>query len=61
VNCGDTAPEFRCLYITKYLDTVIVLHSFTKTTNGVDQQAMNVAKKGLKELKADLRANGEKG
>lgn len=54
------SPAFRCLYITKHIDTVIVLHSFRKTTNGVDQQAMNVAKQRLKELKADLRANGVK-
>jgi len=54
------SPAYRCLYITKYIDTVIVLHSFTKTTNGVDQQAMNLATQRLKELKADLRAEGVK-
>ena len=51
------SPAFRCLYITKYLDTVIVLHSFTKTTNGVDRQAMKVAEDRFKELKAELRKN----
>jgi phage-related protein len=45
------SPAYRCLYITKYLETVIVLHSFTKTTNGVDRKAMAVARARLKELK----------
>ena len=49
------SPAFRCVYVAKYLDTVIVLHSFTKTTNGVDQQAMKVAEQRLKELQAELR------
>jgi len=40
-----------CLYITKYLKTVIVLHSFMKITNGVDRKAMVVAQPRLKELK----------
>lgn len=53
------SPAFRCLYITKYLDTVIVLHSFIKTTNGVDRKAMKVAEDRLKELKAELRQKGE--
>ncbi len=52
------SPAFRCVYIAKYMDTVIVLHSFTKTTNGVDRQAMKVAEQRLKELKTELRANG---
>ncbi|EHK2924942.1 type II toxin-antitoxin system RelE/ParE family toxin, partial [Vibrio parahaemolyticus] len=28
-------PAYRCVYVTKYLDTVVVLHSFVKTTNGI--------------------------
>jgi len=48
------SPAFRCVYVTKYLDTVIVLHSFTKTTNGVDKKAMNIAEQRLKDLKAKL-------
>jgi phage-related protein len=48
------SPAFRCLYVTKYEDTVIVIHSFTKTTNGVDQHAMKVAEQRLKALKAEL-------
>ena len=48
------SPAFRCVYVTKYLDTVVVLHSFTKTTNGVDRQAMKVAEQRLKDLKAEL-------
>ena len=51
------SPAFRCVYVTKYLDAVIVLHSFTKTTNGVDRQAMKVAEQRLKDLLAELRAH----
>jgi phage-related protein len=51
------SPAFRCVYVTKYLDAIIVLHSFTKTTNGVDRQAMKVAEQRLKELLAELREN----
>ncbi len=52
------SPAFRCVYIAKYMDTVFVLHSFTKTTNGVDRQAIKVAEQRLKELKTELRAIG---
>lgn len=48
------SPAFRCIYVAKYLDTVIVLHSFTKTTNGVDRQALRVAEQRLKELLSKL-------
>jgi len=49
------SPAFRCVYVTKYEDTVFVLHTFEKTTNGVDRQAMKVAKKRYKELMAELK------
>lgn len=48
------SPAHRCVHITKYLNTVIVLHSFEKTTNGVDRQAMRVAEQRLKELLAEV-------
>jgi phage-related protein len=48
------SPAFRCVYIAKYLDTVIVLHSFEKTTNGVDKQAMKTLKQRYKELQSEL-------
>jgi len=48
------SPAYRCVYIAKYHDAVIVLHSFSKTTNGTDQKALNVAKQRFKELKAQL-------
>ena len=49
------SPAFRCLYVAKYLDTVVVLHSFSKTTNGTDKQAMKIAKERFKELLAEVR------
>jgi len=48
------SPAFRCLYITKYQDTVFVLHSFEKTTNGNDVKAMRLAGKRLQALKLEL-------
>jgi phage-related protein len=49
------SPAFRCVYVAKYMGAVIVLHSFTKTTNGVDRQAMKVAEQRFKELLLALR------
>lgn len=48
------SPAFRCVYIAKFMDTVVVLHSFEKTTNGVDRQAMQTLEKRYKELKSEL-------
>lgn len=45
----------RSVYIAKYIDTIIVLHSFSKTTNGTDQKAMNTATARYKELMIELR------
>jgi phage-related protein len=49
------SPAYRCVYVAKYADAVIVLHSFVKTTNGVDVKAMKVAKKRLKELLSQIK------
>ena len=54
------SPAFRCVYIAKYEDTVVVLHSFEKTTNGVDRQAMETASLRYKELKAEIAAAKKK-
>jgi phage-related protein len=48
------SPAFRCVYIAKFMNTVIVLHSFEKTTNGVDRQAMKTLEKRYKELQSEL-------
>ncbi|MEQ9874130.1 type II toxin-antitoxin system RelE/ParE family toxin [Pectobacterium brasiliense] len=49
------SPAYRCVYVAKYIDTVVVLHSFKKTTNGVDRKAKEVAEQRLKALMADVR------
>ena len=54
------SPAFRCLYVTKFMDTVIVIHSFTKTTNGTDRQALQTAETRLKSLIAELKSNPKK-
>jgi len=48
------SPAFRCVYIAKFLNTVIVLHSFPKTTNAVDRQAMKTVEQRYKELQSEL-------
>ena len=52
-------PAHRCVYVAKYMDTVVVLHSFSKTTNGVDRQAMKVAGQRLKELHTEMKARSK--
>ncbi|QRI86102.1 type II toxin-antitoxin system RelE/ParE family toxin [Pseudomonas putida] len=37
------SPAFRCVYVAKFADMVVVLHSFVKTTNRSDWHAMQVA------------------
>ena len=49
------SPAFRCIYVAKYEDAVVVLHAFTKTTNSVDRQAMKVAEQRLKDLLAETK------
>jgi phage-related protein len=48
-------PAFRCVYIAKYIETVIVLHSFIKTTNKIDHQAMRTVLARYQELMQALR------
>lgn len=44
------SPAFRVLYVAKYNDILYILHSFTKTTEGVHLPAMKVAKKRYKDI-----------
>lgn len=52
------SPAFRCVYVAKFADMVVVLHSFVKTTNRSDRHAMQVAEERMKELKHELRKMG---
>ena len=47
-------PAYRTVYVAKYKNTVYILHSFTKTTNGVDKKAMATAKKRYKLMMDEL-------
>lgn len=47
-------PAFRTIYVAKFNDVVYILHSFTKTTNGVDRQAMKTASERYKLMIDDL-------
>jgi phage-related protein len=44
------SPAYRCIYCAKFNDTLYILHSFVKTTNGVDRQAMKTAKQRFKAI-----------
>lgn len=44
------SPAYRTVYCAKYEDTVFVLHSFTKTTNGVDRKAMRTVETRHKQM-----------
>lgn len=48
------SPAYRVVYCAKYLETVYILHAFTKTTNGVDRAAMATAKLRYQEMKVDI-------
>jgi phage-related protein len=47
------SPAYRCVYVAKHNDTVYVLHSFTKTTNGVDRKAIGLIAKRYSEIPKD--------
>jgi len=49
------SPAYRAVYCAKYLDTVYILHAFTKTTNGVDKKAMDTASKRYKDMMAEVQ------
>lgn len=48
-------PAYRTVYVAKYGDSVYILHSFTKTTNGVDRKAMATAKKRYKGMMDEIK------
>ena len=48
------SPAYRAVYCAKHLDTVYVLHAFTKTTNGVDRPAMDTVTQRYKEMMAEV-------
>lgn len=47
-------PAYRTIYVAKFGDTVYILHSFTKTTNGVDRKAMDTAKRRYKTMLKEI-------
>lgn len=44
-------PAYRCIYVAKFNNSIIVLHTFKKTTNGVDRPAMKVAEQRYKDVR----------
>lgn len=54
------SPAYRTVYCAKYLDTVYILHAFTKTTNGVDRKAMGTASSRYKDMMLQIRDEEKK-
>jgi phage-related protein len=50
------SPAYRAVYCAKYLNTVYVLHAFTKTAQGTDQANMNTAEMRYKHMKSEVDA-----
>ena len=48
-------PAYRTVYVAKHKQMVYVLHTSTKTTNGVDRKAMATARQRYKIMVADLQ------
>ena len=48
-------PAYRTIYVAKFKEAVYILHSFTKTTNGVDRKAMDIAKIRYKTMLEELK------
>jgi len=48
-------PAYRTVYVAKHKQMVYVLHTFAKTTNGVDRKAMATARQRYKIMVADLQ------
>ena len=46
-------PAYRTVYVAKHKQMVYVLHTSTKTTNGVDRKAMATARQRYKIMVAD--------
>ena len=51
----NSRPAYRTVYVAKFEEAVYILHSFTKTTNGVDRKAMATAKKRYKDMTAERK------
>jgi len=49
-------PAYRTIYVAKFNDAIYILHSFTKTTNGVDRKAMSTAKRRYKDMVAERKS-----
>ncbi|MEZ8188222.1 type II toxin-antitoxin system RelE/ParE family toxin [Shewanella sp. 5S214] len=54
------SPAYRTVYCAKFMDTVYILHAFTKTTEGVDKQGMSTAKIRYKEMMSEVREMNKK-
>ena len=55
IRLKDTNGIYRVIYTAKFIDTIYVLHAFTKKTQKTSQADINLAKSRLKALIQDLQ------
>ncbi|MDC9498754.1 MULTISPECIES: type II toxin-antitoxin system RelE/ParE family toxin [unclassified Pseudoalteromonas] len=53
IESGRSA--YRTIYVARFAGTVFILYSLTKTTNGVDKQAMDTANKRYKLMQNEIK------
>ena len=55
IRLKDNNGIYRVIYTAKFIDTIYVLHAFTKKTQKTSQADINLAKSRLKALIQDLQ------
>ena len=55
IRLKDNNGIYRVIYTAKFIDTIYVLHAFTKKTQKTSQADINLAKSRLKALVQDLQ------
>ncbi|NOS74318.1 MAG: type II toxin-antitoxin system RelE/ParE family toxin [Methyloglobulus sp.] len=55
IRIRDDSGAFRLIYVTKFVDSVHVLHCFQKKTQKTSKADIDLAKKRLRDLEQELR------
>jgi|SRR5690554_972762 len=55
IQIKDATGIYRVIYVTKYLDTLFVLHAFKKKTQKIAKKDMNIIKERLKIIEQEIK------
>jgi len=55
IRIRDERGIFRVIYVSKYLDTVFVLHAFQKKSQKTSKRDLDIVRKRLKKVIAEVR------